>query len=53
MKKNYLYAAVLVIMSLLLGLGCFLYMEYRPSEYENGIFVELPEEIGETRNLAA
>lgn len=53
MKKNYVYAAVLVLMSLLLWFGTYLYVEYHPVKYENGTFVELPENTGEERELSA
>lgn len=44
MRKNYVYAAALLLLSLLLWLGLTLYTDYRPREYRNGTFVELPEE---------
>lgn len=53
MKKNDVYAAVLMLMSLLLWLGIYVYMEYRPAEYHNGTLVELPERTEEERELTA
>ncbi len=54
MRRNYIYAITLVFLSLFLWLGYYLYMEYRPVEYENGTFVELPTEINvEGRELSA
>lgn len=47
MRKNYLYAVALVILSLLLWFGSFVYLELRPVEYQNGTFVELPKEFTE------
>lgn len=45
MRKNYLYAVTIVILSLLIWLGYYLYLEYRPTDYKNGTLVELPTEI--------
>lgn len=47
MRKNYVYAITLILMSVFLWLGYYLYMEYRPITYENGTFVELPTEKNE------
>lgn len=53
MKKNYGYAAALLILALLLWLGVSLYMEYRPEKSHNGTFVKLPELVSEERKLSA
>ncbi|MBQ8857131.1 MAG: hypothetical protein IJ024_03180 [Lachnospiraceae bacterium] len=45
MRKNYIYAVTLVILSLVVWLSYYLYLEYRPIEYKNGTFVELPKEM--------
>ncbi|MBO5158539.1 MAG: hypothetical protein U0M69_04735 [Lachnospiraceae bacterium] len=45
MRKNYVYAITLVILSLFLWAGYYLYLEYRTVEYKNGTFVELPKEM--------
>ena len=42
MRKNYVYAITLIILSLFLWIGYYLYLEYRPVNYTNGTFVELP-----------
>ena len=44
MRKNYVYAIAIVMMSLVIWFGYYLYLEYRPTEYKNGTLVELPEE---------
>ena len=44
MRKNYVYAITLILLSLVLWAGYYLYLEYRPIVYRNGTFVELPEE---------
>lgn len=54
MRKNYMYAITLVFLSIFLWLGSYFYMEYRPIEYKNGTFVELPEKIdGEGWEISA
>lgn len=45
MRKNYIYAITIVILSLLVWLGYYFYLEFRPTEYKNGTFVELPGEF--------
>lgn len=45
MRKNYLYAVTILILSLFIWFGYYLYLEYRPVEYKNGTLVELPQEI--------
>lgn len=45
MRRNYLYALTIVILSLFVWVSYYLYLEYRPIEYKNGTFVELPKEI--------
>jgi len=42
MRKNYVYAITLVLLSLFLWAGYYLYLEYKPVVYRNGIFVEIP-----------
>lgn len=54
MRKNYVYAMTLVILSLTVWLSYYFYLELRPQEYKNGTFVEAPLEITEeTLELAA
>lgn len=54
MRKNYVYAITLILLSLFLWAGYYLYLEYRPVVYKNGTLVELPEErVEEFRELAA
>ena len=45
MRRNYLYALTIVILSLFVWVSYYLYLEYRPIEYKNGTLVELPKEI--------
>lgn len=45
MRKNYIYAITLVILSLVVALGYYFYLNYRPIKYEHGTFVELPLEF--------
>lgn len=45
MRKNYLYAVTILILSLFIWFGYYLYLEYRPIEYKNGTLVELPKDI--------
>lgn len=47
MRKNYLYAITIVILSLLVWFSYCVYLELRPVEYKNGTFVELPVEMME------
>lgn len=42
MRKRYLYAMILVILSLSVCLSYYFYLESRSAEYKNGTFVELP-----------
>lgn len=42
MRKNYVYAITLILLSLFLWAGYYLYLEYKPVVYQNGTFVELP-----------
>ena len=42
MRKNYVYAITLLIVTLSIWMGYTLYLEYHPVTYKNGIFVELP-----------
>lgn len=54
MRKNYLYAITLVILSLCVWFSYYFYLELRPVEYQNGTFVEVPAETEEMcRELAA
>lgn len=39
MRKNYIYAITLVFMLLLLWAGYYLYLEYTPVVYQNGILI--------------
>ena len=45
MRKKYIYAITLVVCSLCLWMGYYLYLECRPVSYQNGTFVELPSNI--------
>lgn len=45
MRKNYVYAITLLIVTLSIWMGYTLYLEYHPVTYKNGIFVELPREF--------
>ena len=42
MRKNYVYAITLILLSIFLWLGYYLYLESKPVVYKNGTFVELP-----------
>lgn len=54
MKKHYLYAMTLVILSLTVWFSYYFYLELRPQEYKNGTFVEVPKEmVEESWELAA
>lgn len=54
MRKNYLYAITIVILSLFVWFSYCFYLEFHPVEYQNGTFVELPPETVENdRELAA
>lgn len=53
MKKNYRYAVVIVLVSLLLWCSYFFYMQHHKVEYENGTFVELPKNNCEEWELLA
>ena len=45
MRKNYVYAIALILLSIFLWLGYYLYLESKPVVYKNGTFVELPVNI--------
>lgn len=45
MRRNYVYAIAIVMMTLVIWLSYYLYVECRPVEYKNGTLVELPEEF--------
>lgn len=45
MRRNYLYALTIVILSLTVWLSYYFYLEYRPIEYKNGTLVELPKDF--------
>ena len=54
MRKNHVYAITLVVLSLAVWLSYYFYLEYRPQEYKNGTFVEVPyENMEEIQELAA
>ena len=53
MQKKYVYAITLVVLSLTMWAGYYFYLEYRPQEYKNGTFVEVPDESMEAQELAA
>lgn len=42
MRKNYVFAVTLILLSLFLWAGYYLYLEYKPTVYQNGTFVEIP-----------
>ena len=44
LRKYYVYAMSLVILSLTVWFGYYFYLELRPQEYKNGTFVEVPQE---------
>ena len=45
MRKNYIYAIAVVMMTLAIWFGYYLYLEYRTMEYKSGTLVELPKEL--------
>ena len=47
MRKRYIYAITLIILSVSIWAGYYLYLEYRPVSYQNGTFVEVPESMME------
>ena len=49
MKRSYLYAITLIVLTLFLWAGYYLYLEYRPIEYKNGTFVEVPKVMNENQ----
>lgn len=54
MRKHYVYAIALVILSLTAWLGYYVYMEYRPVQHKYGTFVEVEKDFGEyIKELAA
>lgn len=54
MRKNYVYAITILLMSLFLWVGYYIYLESRPIVYKNGTLVELPLElIQDERELCA
>lgn len=54
MRKNYLYAITIIILSLFMWFSYYVYLRLRPVEYKNGTFVELPKELIEgQRELTA
>ncbi len=54
MRKNYVYAITLILLTLFAWLGYYLYLEYRPVSYKNGTFVEMPyERFEDTKELSA
>ena len=44
MRKHYIYAITMLLIVLSLWAGYYLYLQHQPVVYENGIFVEVPEE---------
>ena len=42
MRRNYVYAITILLMSLFLWVGYYLYLENRPTVYKNGTLVEAP-----------
>ena len=54
MRKKYIYAITLVVLSISIWAGYYLYLEYKPISYRNGTFVEVPTDISEElKELAA
>ena len=54
MRRSYVYAVMILMMSLVIWFGYYLYMEYRPMEYKSGTLVELPMELwSEEKELSA
>lgn len=51
MKKNYLYAVTIVLVSLTLWIGYCIYCEIHPREYKHGILVELPVQYPEEEKV--
>lgn len=52
MRKSNFYVLLAVIFSFLFLAGYYLYVEYRPTEYKSGTFVEaLPDFYEEVREL--
>lgn len=49
MRKNYIYAITLVVLSMAIALGYHFYLNYRPIRYEYGTFVELQKECVEDK----
>ena len=45
MRKNYIYAITLVVLSISIWIGYYLYLEYKQVSYKNGTFVEVPKHI--------
>ena len=39
MRKNYVYALTLIVLLLLLFAGYYLYLEYHPVVYQNGMLI--------------
>ena len=54
MRKKYIYAITLLVLSISIWAGYYLYLEYRPVSYKNGTFVEIPKNFsGELKELSA
>ena len=54
MRKKYIYAITLVVLSISIWAGYYLYLESRPVSYKNGTFVEVPKDLsGELKELSA
>ena len=47
MRKKYIYAITLVVLSISIWAGYYLYLENRPVSYKNGTFVEIPKNLTE------
>lgn len=48
MRKHYIYAITLLILSLTVWIGYYFYMEYRPVQHKYGTFVEVLKDGGES-----
>ena len=53
MRKSYASIIMLLLLVLFLWAGYYIYTENYPKEYENGTFVEIPEERFEEEEQTA
>lgn len=45
MRKIYVFAITILMLSLFAWVSYYIYLEYRPVKYHNGTFVEVPKEM--------